>query len=299
MATISVGVNTTDRMTLRSKLRDYYTLTKPEVNLLILMTTSAGYYLAARGPLRIAGLFNTLLGTLLVASGTATLNQWMERVWDGLMRRTASRPLPAGRISAREAFWFGTLLSVAGGLYLALAVNRLSALLATSTLLSYLWIYTPLKRKTPLCTLLGAIPGAMPTLIGWAGAAGTIGRQAWLLFGILFLWQFPHFLAIALMYREDYARAGYRMLPGFDLDSRFTRAEIFACTLLLIFVTLLSTRFTGGAMYSVAMLLAGAFMLYPVSRLLRSTATGLASRVVHASVLYLPVVLAVMMVGKR
>jgi len=299
MATITVGANSIDRMTLRSKLRDYYTLTKPEVNLLILMTTSAGYYLAARGPLRIAGLLNTLVGTLLVASGTATLNQWMERVWDGLMRRTASRPLPAGRISAREAFWFGTLLSVAGGLYLALAVNRLSALLATSTLLSYLWIYTPLKRKTPLCTLLGAIPGAMPTLIGWAGAAGTIGRQAWLLFGILFLWQFPHFLAIALMYREDYARAGYRMLPGFDLDSRFTRAEIFACTLLLIFVTLLSTRFTGGAMYSVAMLLAGAFMLYPVSRLLRSTATGLASRVVHASVLYLPVVLAVMMVGKR
>jgi protoheme IX farnesyltransferase len=298
MATITVGAHTTDRMTLRSKLRDYYALTKPEVNLLILMTTSAGYYLATRGPLRIAGLLNTLLGTLLVASGTATLNQWMERIWDGLMRRTASRPLPAGRVSAREAFYFGTLLSVAGGLYLALAVNRLSALLAVSTLLSYLWIYTPLKRKTPLCTLLGAIPGAMPTLIGWAGAAGTIGRQAWLLFGILFLWQFPHFLAIALMYREDYARAGYRMLPRFDLDSRFTRTEIFTCTLLLVGVTLVATRSSGGAVYSAAMGLAGAFMLYPVSRLLRSTAPRLASRVVHASVLYLPVVLAVMMVAK-
>ena len=298
MATITVGAHTTDRMTLRSKLRDYYALTKPEVNLLILMTTSAGYYLATRGPLRIAGLLNTLLGTLLVASGTATLNQWMERVWDGLMRRTASRPLPAGRVSAREAFYFGTLLSVAGGLYLALAVNRLSALLAVSTLLSYLWIYTPLKRKTPLCTLLGAIPGAMPTLIGWAGAAGTIGRQAWLLFGILFLWQFPHFLAIALMYREDYARAGYRMLPRFDLDSRFTRTEIFTCTLLLVGVTLVATRSSGGAVYSAAMGLAGAFMLYPVSRLLRSTAPRLASRVVHASVLYLPLVLAVMMVAK-
>ena len=298
MATITVGAHTTDRMTLRSKLRDYYALTKPEVNLLILMTTSAGYYLATRGPLRIAGLLNTLLGTLLVASGTATLNQWMERIWDGLMRRTASRPLPAGRVSAREAFYFGTLLSVAGGLYLALAVNRLSALLAVSTLLSYLWIYTPLKRKTPLCTLLGAIPGAMPTLIGWAGAAGTIGRQAWLLFGILFLWQFPHFLAIALMYREDYARAGYRMLPRFDLDSRFTRTEIFTCTLLLVGVTLVATRSSGGAVYSAAMGLAGAFMLYPVSRLLRSTAPRLASRVVHASVLYLPLVLAVMMVAK-
>jgi heme o synthase len=299
MASTTVGGNLTDRVMLRTKFRDYYTLTKPEVNLLILMTTSAGYYLGARGPLRIAGLLNTLLGTLLVASGTATLNQWMERLWDGLMRRTASRPLPAGRVSAREAFWFGTLLSVAGGLYLALEVNRLSALLAISTLLSYLWVYTPLKRKTPLCTLLGAIPGAMPTLIGWAGASGAISRQAWLLFGILFLWQFPHFLAIALMYREDYARAGYRMLPGFDLDSRFTRAEIFTFTLLLVFATLLATRTAGGAIYPAAMGVAGAFMLYPVSRLLRSSTAGLASRVLHASVLYLPAVLAVMMVGKH
>jgi protoheme IX farnesyltransferase len=299
MATTIVDANPIDRITLSAKLRDYYTLTKPEVNLLILMTTSAGYYLGVRGPLRIAGLLNTLVGTLLVASGTATLNQWMERVWDGLMRRTASRPLPAGRVSAREAFWFGTLLSVAGGLYLALAVNRLSALLAISTLLSYLWVYTPLKRKTPLCTLLGAIPGAMPTLIGWAGASGTIGRPAWLLFGILFLWQFPHFLAIALMYREDYARAGYRMLPRFDLDSRFTRAEIFAFTLLLVFVTLLATRAANGGIYLAVMGLAGAFMLYPVGRLLGSATSGLASRVLHASVLYLPVVLAVMMVGKH
>ncbi|HSY13145.1 MAG TPA: protoheme IX farnesyltransferase, partial [Verrucomicrobiae bacterium] len=186
--------------TLKSKLRDYYTLTKPEVNLLILMTTSAGYYLASRGPFRIVGLLNTLLGTLLVASGTATLNQWMERVWDGKMRRTANRPLPSGRLTSREALVFGLALSVTGGLYLLVAVNALSALLAVSTLLSYLLVYTPLKRKTPLCTLLGAFPGAMPTLIGWAGASAAINRQAWFLFAILFLWQFPHFLAIALMY---------------------------------------------------------------------------------------------------
>src|ERR1700681_876062 len=164
--------NPTSPQTLISKLGDYYTLTKPEVNLLILMTTSAGYYLASRGPMRIAGLVNTLVGTLLVASGTATLNQWMERVWDGQMRRTATRPLPSGRLNARSALLFGILLSVAGGLYLAVAVNALSALLAISTLLSYLLVYTPLKRKTPLCTLLGAFPGAMPTLIGWAGASG-------------------------------------------------------------------------------------------------------------------------------
>src|SRR5450759_2948216 len=193
-----------------SRLRDYCTLTKPEVNLLILMTTSTGYYLASHGTFKLGGLVNTLVGTLLLPTVTATLNQWMERVWDGQMRRTASRPLPSGRVGGREAFLFGILLSVAGGLYLVVTVNVLSAFLAISTLLSYLMVYTPLKRKTPLCTLLGAFPGAMPTLIGWAGASASLDRRAWFLFAILFLWQFPHFLAIALMYREDYDRAGYR-----------------------------------------------------------------------------------------
>src|SRR5216684_8057962 len=277
--------------TLRSKLLDYYTLTKPEVNLLILMTTSAGYYLASRGPFQFAGLTNTLLGTLLMASGTATLNQFMERRYDAQMRRTANRPLVSGRLSAREALWFGLLLSFAGGLQLAFAVNRLAALLAVSTLLGYLLIYTPLKRKTPLCTLLGAIPGAMPTLIGWAGASANIERQAWLLFAILFLWQFPHFLAIALMYRHDYARAGYRMLPDFDRDSRFTRAEILGFTVVLVIATMLPVAGRRGPWYLTAMAVAGTFLLYHVIRLTKSTSTILASRVLHASVLYLPVVL--------
>jgi heme o synthase len=300
MATSNVMANTGSTARLTSKLGDYYTLTKPEVNLLILMTTSAGYYLAGRGPLKIGGLLSTLAGTLLVASGTATLNQWMERVWDGQMRRTASRPLPAGRVTPREALCFGVLLSIAGGLYLALAVNGLAALLAVSTLLSYLLIYTPLKRKTPLCTLLGAFPGAMPTLIGWAGASAKIDGQAWLLFSLLFLWQFPHFLAIALMYREDYARAGYKMLPQFDLDSRFTRAEILSFTLILITTTMLVPGAgISGLGYRLAMALAGAFMLYPVGKLMKSTSKLFASRVVHASVIYLPVVLGVMIASKR
>jgi protoheme IX farnesyltransferase len=285
-------------LTLKSKLRDYYTLTKPEVNLLILMTTSAGYYLASRGPLHVVGLVNTLVGTLLVASGTATLNQWYERRWDGQMLRTASRPLPAGRLSAREAFWFGMLLSIVGGIYLAVAVNGLAALLAVSTLLSYLLVYTPLKRKTPLCTMLGAIPGAMPTLIGWAGAAGVIDRNAWFLFAVLFLWQFPHFLAIALMYRDDYARAGYRMLPHFDLDSRFTRAEILGFTVVLILTTLLPLAGHVGPVYLCVVSLASVYLLYHVGKLMKSTSKVLASRVVHASVLYLPVVLVMMIVCK-
>lgn len=281
-----------------SKLQDYYTLTKPEVNLLILMTTSAGYYLACRGPLNIVGLVNTLIGTLLVASGTATLNQWMERVWDGQMRRTAKRPLPSGRVSAREALIYGISLSVGGGVYLAMAVNRTAAMLAISTLLSYLLIYTPLKRKTSLCTLLGAFPGAMPTLIGWAGASSTIDARAWFLFAVLFLWQFPHFLAIALMYREDYERAGYKMLPDFDADGRFTRAEVLGCSVILVLVTLYE-GFRDGAVSSLILSLAGGLLLYPVMRLVTSSSRSVAGKVVHASVIYLPMVLIVATVFKR
>jgi protoheme IX farnesyltransferase len=298
MATTNLIANSISAQTLASKLRDYYTLTKPEVNLLILMTTSAGFYLGSDGPLKASRLASTLLGTLLVASGTATLNQLMERRYDAQMRRTASRPLVSGRLSAREALWFGLLLSVAGGLYLAVAVNGLSALLAISTLLGYLLVYTPLKRITPLCTLLGAIPGAMPTLIGWAGASAHIDRQAWFLFAILFLWQFPHFLAIALMYREDYSRAGFRMLPRFDSDGRFTKAEIVGFTVVLVLTTMLPLAGRGGSIYFLCMFAAGSFFLYHTVNLAKSTSKILASRVVHASVIYLPVILAIMVAWK-
>ena len=299
MATPNLMASTAPLQTLQSRIRDYYTLTKPEVNLLILMTTSAGYYLASRGPFRIVGLINTLVGTLLVASGTATLNQWMERVWDGQMRRTASRPLPSGRLTSREALTFGLLLSITGGLYLLIAVNALSALLAVSTLLSYLLVYTPLKRKTPLCTLLGAFPGAMPTLIGWAGASATINPQAWFLFAILFLWQFPHFLAIALMYRDDYSRAGYHMLPEFDREARFTHAEIIGFSVLLVLATLLPTMAHAGWLYGAGMGVAGAFLLYHSGKLAASNSKIMASRLLHASVLYLPVVLGIMVAAKK
>src|SRR6185503_17112857 len=170
------------------------------------------------------------------------------------------------------------------------------SMLAIATLLSYLLIYTPLKRKTALCTMLGAIPGAMPTLIGWAGATNRIDPQAWYLFAILFLWQFPHFLAIALMYREDYERAGYRMLPHFDSDSRFTRGEIVFFTMALIVTTLLPGQ---GVLYSATMLLAGGVLLFYSLRLAKASSKVSASRLVHASVIYLPVVLAVMALARR
>ena len=294
MATTNVMVNPTSLQTLKSKLQDYYTLTKPEVNLLILMTTSAGYYLGSRGVFDTRKLISTLVGTLLVASGTATLNQFIERRFDAQMRRTARRPLVSGRVGAGEAFWLGILLSVGGALYLTLAVNALAAGLASSTLLSYLLVYTPLKRKTPLCTALGAIPGAMPTLIGWAGASANIGGQAWLLFAILFLWQFPHFLAIALMYRDDYARAGFHMLPAFDTEGRFTKAEILVFTVFLVLATLLPFLAHGGVTFAICMSAAGAFFLYYTGKLAASDSKLLAGRVVHASVIYLPVVLGIM-----
>jgi len=295
----SQGISGATRFSrLQCRLRDYCILTKPEVNLLILMTTSAGFYLGSAGPFRAGRFLGTLLGTLLVASGTATLNQLMERRYDAQMRRTAQRPLPSGRLSSKEALGLGLLLSLTGGAYLAVAVNGFAAGLAMATLASYLLVYTPLKRKTPLCTLLGAIPGAMPTLIGWAGASGRIDRNAWFLFAVLFLWQFPHFLAIALMYREDYSRAGFRMLPGFDHDGRFTRAEILAFTVILVLVTGLRVAGPGAALSSLVMFVAGGFFLYQTTRLAACNSKSLASRVVHASVFYLPVVLGVLVVSK-
>jgi protoheme IX farnesyltransferase len=212
------------------------------------------------------------------------------------MRRTANRPVPSGRILPIEALSFGVILSIAGGLYLWVGVNPLTALLAVSTLLSYLLIYTPLKRKTPLCTLLGAFPGAMPTLIGWAGASAGLSRDAWLLFAVLFLWQFPHFLAIALMYREDYDRAGYRMLPAFDREGKFTRKEIVALTVLLVSVTLLPTfSMDPSAIYFIATLAAGACFCYQCVKLFSGNSRAPA-RVVHASVMYLPLILLLMVV---
>ena len=199
-----------------SVLSDYWAMTKPDVNFLIAVTTAAAFYLASPGDLAQfpwIRLLHAVSGTVLVASGAAALNQWMERQFDARMRRTARRPIAAGRIEPRRALMFGTLVSAAGAAYLALTVNGLASLLAVITLLSYLLLYTPLKRVTPLCTFIGALPGAMPPLLGWAAARGRLDPEAWLLYAMVFLWQFPHFMAIAWMYRDDYDRAGYLVLP--------------------------------------------------------------------------------------
>jgi len=233
---------------------------------------------------------------LLVASGTGTLNQYLERRTDAFMRRTANRPLPAGRLTHGEALWFGILLSVAGGAELWIAANPLTNALALATLGTYLLFYTPLKRQTPLCTLVGAFPGAMPPLIGWAAVRNLLSGQAWVLYAILFLWQFPHLLAIAWMYREDYARAGLQMLPRHDHDGRATVRQIIACTLALLPVSLIPA-FTGhaGRVYLVGAGILGVGFLYYGARLAARRTNVLAKQLLMASIIYLPLVFALLM----
>lgn len=282
-----------------SKFADYWMLTKPEVNLLVVMSALVGFYLGAAGPIHLSLLLNTLFGTFLVASGTATLNEYIERAHDARMRRTANRPLPSGRLSPGEALCFGILLSAGGGIYLDLTVNRLASFLALLTLALYLAFYTPLKRKTPLCTLIGAIPGAMPPLIGWAAARGSLSFEAWILCAMLFLWQFPHFTAIAWMYRHDYSRAGYLMLPPADQEGRFMATQVAGFSLLLIPVSVIPTLLgQAGLVYLFGAIILGIGFLYYACRLAISRSNLVARRVLLASVIYLPLLFILMMVNK-
>ena len=284
-------------------LGDYWALTKPEVNFLILVTTFAGFYLASQpgsDGFRILPAVHTLLGTLLVASGTGTLNQYLERVFDAQMRRTARRPLASGRIESSHALWFGISLSLAGAVYLAVAVNVLASLLALVTLLTYLFLYTPLKRKTPLCTLIGALPGAVPPLIGWAAVRGRLDPEAWALYAILFLWQFPHFMAIAWMYREDYARAGYLVLPLDERRDCFVIWQSAGVSLFLIPLTLVPAIIgESGLVYSVGALILGSFFFFCSARFAARRSNVAARQLLAASIVYLPALFILMMLNKK
>jgi heme o synthase len=282
---------------------DYWTLTKPEVNFLIALATLTGFYLGC--PTHPQGfpfwlLIHTLLGTLLVASGTSTLNQYIERRFDAQMRRTARRPLAAGRLKPSTVLGFGVALSGVGGIYLAMAVNLLASLLAVITLLSYLFLYTPFKRKTSLCILVGALPGAMPPLIGWAAASGRLSVAAWTLCALLFLWQFPHFMAIAWMYREDYARAGYLVLPRGE-----SRGCFVICLTLLPLVVLIPVLLTpvllghAGRAYQVGAFLLGSIFLYFGAQLAFRKSNSDARRLLLASIVYLPLVFVLLCTAKN
>jgi len=273
---------------------DYWTLTKPEVNLLIGMTTAVGYCLGSANHgqgVSTIGLVHTVAGTLFVASGTGTLNQVLERHFDALMRRTASRPVAAGRIAASRALVFGVVLATAGTIELATAVNRLSSVLALATMASYLLVYTPLKRKTPLCTLIGALPGAAPPLIGWAGATGALDAEGWMLYAMVFLWQFPHFMAIAWMYREDYRRAGYRILPRNETIVPFVLCQAMIPLLVLVPLSVMPVLFgRAGLVYLVTALALGAGFIYRADRLAVHQSNAMARRLLLTSIVYLPLI---------
>jgi heme o synthase len=271
-------------------MKDYLALTKPRITWLILMSTGVGYYFGAKAGWSFWTLFHTILGTGLMASGTAALNQWYEREADSKMRRTQARPLPSGRLAAARALIFGSIISAAGFVDLLFGVNLLAALLGLFTLASYLFIYTPLKQRSPHSTTIGAIPGAMPPLIGYAAASGTLNLEAWVLFAILFLWQFPHFYAIAWMYREDYERAGIRMLPVVEPDGESTARRILVYSLVLLPISVIPKFLSmTGNVYLFGAIALGLIFLYAGLRVTFDRSRQQARRVLLASVVYLPI----------
>jgi heme o synthase len=277
----------------------YLSLTKPDVSFLVVLTTVAGYSLGTLGPLDWLRMAHTVFGTTLVAAGTSALNHYFERDTDARMRRTAGRPLPSGQLKPREAFLFGIGMLVGGALYLAVATNLLATLLATVTSLAYLGVYTPLKRRTTLATFVGAFPGAVPPLIGWAAARGTITLDAWVLFAILFLWQFPHFDAIAWIYREDYSRAGIKMLPVEDREGTRTFREILLTAAVLVPVSLLPAL-TGlaGARYFFGALVLGIILVEVCLWAAAAKSNVRAKWLMHATVLHLPLLLGLLIYDK-
>ena len=275
-----------------ARLAAYVALAKPRIVLMVLVTVGVGFLLGARGSAHPATLTLTLLGTALVAAGASTLNQWMERACDARMRRTAHRVLPTGRAGPFEAATLGILQSLAGTVVLLLGANLLAAAVAVVTLLVYVLVYTPLKPWTTLNTVIGAVPGALPPVIGWAAATGTLGIEAWTLFLIVFLWQFPHFLAIAWIYREDYARGGLKMLPEVDPQGFLTGHQATTYALALLPASLLPTAVgLAGPFYFVGALFLSLFYLKAAARFWISVSESTARRLLRASFLYLPAVL--------
>ena len=283
----------------RRRVLDFVELGKPRVVAMVLVTTAVGVYLGSRGALDFLLLIRTLLGTALAAAGTLALNQYLERDVDAKMHRTRLRPLPEGRVQPREALIFGTVLALAGIAYLTFAINPLSGAVTACTTVSYLFLYTPLKRRTPLCSIVGAVPGALPPVTGWTAAHGSLGVEAWILFAILFLWQLPHSLAIARLYRDDYACAGIKLLPIVEPDGKSTGRQIVTNCLALLVVGLLPTivGLTGPIYFVAALLFGVTFLGYGIAFALSRSAAS-ARQLLLASLFYLPALLIVMAFDK-
>lgn len=288
-----------DGATMPFVLADYYDLAKPSIVWLILMSTVMGCYLAAAGPFPIERVLNTLLATALLAAGTGALNQWWERETDARMRRTSVRPLPAGRVRSSSALAYATGLTVAGLVYLLVGVNPLSFALGAGTVVAYNFIYTPLKTRTWWSTVIGAFPGAVPPLLGWAALRNEVGPEAWVLFGILFLWQFPHFYAIAWMYREDYGRAGIRMLPVIEPSGESTIRQIVLASAALIPLSMAPAWLGMVALwYAIPAFLLSAGYLAVGLKLAKYGSAPQAKELLRASVLYLPLLYLFLLIAR-
>jgi heme o synthase len=283
----------------RSRTSDFVMLAKPRLNMLVVASALAGYVMAGGDLSNAVVVVCTVVGTALVAGGASAFNQVIERVPDSLMRRTRLRPVPDGRLQPFESLVFATALAIAGLILLGTTVNVLSAMVALVTLGTYALVYTPLKRRSSFATVIGAIPGALPPVIGWAAARGSLSQGAWVLFAIVFLWQLPHFLAIAWIYRDDYARAGFLMLPVIEPDGRSTaRQAVFYCAALLpvsLAPTLLGLTNT---FYFVGALVLGLLFLVLTLKFARTRASGDARRLFFASIIYLPLLWILMIVGR-
>ncbi|MDB5318608.1 MAG: protoheme farnesyltransferase [Phycisphaerales bacterium] len=281
-----------------SRLRDFYELTKPRMNFLVVCTTAVGFAMAPHHGHWVI-LVHAIIGTALTAASASVLNQLVERAYDALMPRTRNRPLPGGRITPGEALAFGIVLGVIGVGYLLLMVNLLTALLGAFTLASYVWVYTPLKRVTSLNTVVGAIPGAIPPMMGWAAATGALGPEAIALFAIMFLWQMPHFLAIAILYQRDYAAGGFKMLPVIDPKLRLTSRMIvlYGIALIPVSLTPVGVGMAGSVYLAGAVLMGLAFFSYCVSCAVSKERID-ARKLFFASIIYLPLLFAVMMIDK-
>lgn len=279
----------------KEKLAAFFELTKPRIAFMLVLTAAAGFYIGSDSGFNWMLFINTMIGITLLAFGVATLNQFIERNLDGLMARTEKRPLPSGRLSATEALVFGSLLCITSEIYIAFLVNLLTAGLGLVVIVGYVFIYTPLKTRTSASTAIGALPGALPPLMGFTAAANEITLGAWAMFAMLFLWQFPHFLAIAWMYREEYKKAGILMLPVLEPEGKITASQIVLFTVLLIPVSL-APFFLGiaGWIYLVGAILLGGWFLFASIQAARSKSIPQARKLMLVSVLYLPIIFALL-----
>lgn len=298
MENIVTNINEIKQISLKEKASAYFELTKPRIAFMLVLTAAAGFYLGLKGNFEIVPFLNSMIGIALLAFGVSTLNQYIERQTDVLMERTAKRPLPASKVSPLEALIFGTLLCLVAEIYLAVLVNPLTAGLGLIVIVGYVFLYTPLKTKTSASTAIGAIPGAMPPLMGWTSAANEISLPALILFAMLFLWQFPHFLAIAWLYREQYKKAGILMLPVVEPDGKMTARQIVIFAIMLLPISLAPFFVaTSGWFYLGGAILLGLWFLYESVSMAREKSNKSAKRLLLVSVIYLPLIYGLMVVN--